>query len=94
MSSRQRSDYSQRPVGLTSLSLLFSRIDEVEEVVTGNRIWVQRTVGVGSVSAKEAMDYSFSGVMLRGSGIPWDLRYVAREGSRSVSMVRARHKTR
>jgi NADH dehydrogenase (ubiquinone) Fe-S protein 2 len=54
-----------------------TRVDEIEEVVTGNRIWKQRTVGIGVVTAKEAMDYSFSGVMLRGSGIKWDLRKVA-----------------
>ncbi|KAF8799902.1 putative NADH dehydrogenase 49K chain [Phlegmacium glaucopus] len=54
-----------------------SRLDEIEEVVTGNRIWKERTVGIGPVTAKEALDYSFSGVMLRGSGIPWDLRKVA-----------------
>lgn len=54
-----------------------SRVDEIEEVVTGNRIWKGRTVGIGKVTAKEAMDYSFSGVMLRGSGIPWDIRKVA-----------------
>ena len=54
-----------------------TRVDEIEEVVTGNRIWKQRTVGIGVVTAKEAMNYSFSGVMLRGSGIKWDLRKVA-----------------
>lgn len=54
-----------------------TRVDEIEEVVTGNRIWKQRTVGVGVVTAKQAMDYSFSGVMVRGSGIKWDLRKVA-----------------
>jgi len=54
-----------------------SRVDEIEEVVTGNRIWKGRTVGIGKVTAKQAMDYSFSGVMLRGSGIPWDIRKVA-----------------
>ncbi|KAK4687625.1 NADH dehydrogenase (ubiquinone) Fe-S protein 2, partial [Tremellales sp. Uapishka_1] len=54
-----------------------SRVDEIEEVVTGNRIWKGRTIGVGVVTAQEALDYSFSGVMLRGSGIPWDLRKVA-----------------
>jgi len=53
-----------------------SRVDEIEEVVTGNRIWKQRTIGIGVVTAQEALDYSFSGVMLRGSGIPWDLRKV------------------
>jgi NADH dehydrogenase (ubiquinone) Fe-S protein 2 len=54
-----------------------SRVDEIEQVVTGNRIWKQRTIGIGKVTAQEALDYSFSGVMLRGSGIEWDLRKVA-----------------
>jgi len=54
-----------------------SRVDEIEEVVTGNRIWKQRTIGIGPVTAQEAMDYSFSGVMLRGSGVKWDIRKVA-----------------
>ncbi|KAI8981216.1 NADH-ubiquinone oxidoreductase [Trametes punicea] len=54
-----------------------SRVDEIEEVVTGNRIWKERTVGIGVVTAKQALDYSFSGVMLRGSGVPWDIRKVA-----------------
>jgi len=54
-----------------------SRVDEIEQVVTGNRIWKQRTVGIGKVTAQQALDYSFSGVMLRGSGIKWDLRKVA-----------------
>ncbi|PPQ69663.1 hypothetical protein CVT26_001532 [Gymnopilus dilepis] len=53
------------------------RVDEIEEVVTANRIWKERTIGIGKVTAKQALDYSFSGVMLRGSGIPWDLRKVA-----------------
>eukprot|EP00043_Microstomoeca_roanoka_P028848 m.19758 g.19758 ORF g.19758 m.19758 type:complete len:472 (-) comp8738_c0_seq1:238-1653(-) len=51
-----------------------ARIDEVEELLTGNRIWKQRLVDIGIVTAKEALDYGFSGVMLRGSGIAWDLR--------------------
>jgi NADH dehydrogenase (ubiquinone) Fe-S protein 2 len=54
-----------------------SRIDEIEEVVTGNRIWKERTVGVGVVTKQQALDYSFTGVMLRGSGVAWDLRKVA-----------------
>jgi len=53
-----------------------SRVDEIEEVITGNRIWKARTVGIGKVTAQQALDYSFSGVMLRGSGIPWDIRKV------------------
>ena len=55
-----------------------SRVDEVEEVITGNRVWKGRTVGVGTVTAQQALDYGFSGVMLRGSGVPWDLRWVLR----------------
>ncbi|EDR05498.1 uncharacterized protein LACBIDRAFT_303351 [Laccaria bicolor S238N-H82] len=54
-----------------------SRVDEIEEVVTGNRIWKERTIGIGPVTAKQALDHSFSGVMLRGSGVAWDLRKVA-----------------
>lgn len=50
------------------------RIDEVEEAVTGNRIWKLRSQGVGQVSAEDATKFSFSGVMLRASGIPWDVR--------------------
>lgn len=51
-----------------------SRIDEIEELLTCNRIWKQRLKGIGVVSARSARDSGFSGVMLRGSGIPWDLR--------------------
>ncbi|RMZ07158.1 hypothetical protein D0860_05247 [Hortaea werneckii] len=50
------------------------RIDETEELLTDNRIWIGRTKGVGVVSAADALNYSFSGVMLRGSGVPWDVR--------------------
>ena len=51
-----------------------SRIDEMEEMLTNNRIWKQRLVDVAVVTADEALDWGFSGVMLRGSGIKWDLR--------------------
>ena len=51
-----------------------SRIDEMEELLTSNRIWKQRLVDVGVVTAAQAMDWSFSGVMIRGSGVEWDLR--------------------
>lgn len=54
-----------------------SRVDEFEEVLSGNRIWLERTVNVGTVKAADALAYSFSGVMVRGSGIPWDLRKIA-----------------
>jgi len=51
-----------------------SRIDEMEEMLTNNRIWKQRLVDIGRVTAEEALDWGFSGVMLRGSGVTWDLR--------------------
>lgn len=50
------------------------RLDEMEELLTGSRIWKQRLVDIGYVSADQALDWGFSGVMLRGSGVPWDLR--------------------
>lgn len=50
------------------------RIDEVDDLLSGNRIWKSRTVDVGVISAEDALLYGFSGVMLRGSGIKWDLR--------------------
>lgn len=51
-----------------------SRIDEMEEMLTNNRIWKQRLVDIGTVTARQALDWGFSGVMLRGSGVCWDLR--------------------
>jgi NADH dehydrogenase (ubiquinone) Fe-S protein 2 len=51
-----------------------SRIDEMEEMLTGNRIWKQRLVDVGRVTRDQALDWGFSGVMLRGSGVAWDIR--------------------
>jgi NADH dehydrogenase (ubiquinone) Fe-S protein 2 len=50
------------------------RLDEIEEMLTNNRIWKERLVDIGIVSAKKAVNWGFSGVMLRGSGIAWDLR--------------------
>lgn len=50
------------------------RVDEIEEMLTGNRIWKERLVDIGIVTAETAVNWGFSGVMLRGSGIPWDLR--------------------
>jgi NADH:ubiquinone oxidoreductase subunit D len=49
------------------------RINEIEEMLSANRIWKQRLVDIGIVSAKQALDWGFSGVMLRGSGLKWDL---------------------
>lgn len=49
-------------------------VDEYETLLTDNRIWKQRTVGIGVVSPERAMQLGFTGPMLRGSGIEWDLR--------------------
>ena len=49
-------------------------INDLENLLTDNRIFKQRNVDIGIVSKEDALDYSFSGVMLRGSGVPWDLR--------------------
>lgn len=50
------------------------RLTEMEDMLTENRIWKQRLVDIGIVNAKDACQWGFSGVMLRGSGIYWDLR--------------------
>merc|ERR1712142_192710 len=67
------------PIGLMDdiyefISKFGERLDEVEDVVTNNRIWKQRTVDIATISAADALNYGCSGVMLRGSGIKWDLR--------------------
>ena len=49
-------------------------VDQYETLLTDNRIWKQRTVGIGVVSAERAMALGFTGPMLRGSGVAWDLR--------------------
>ena len=49
-------------------------VDEYETLLTDNRIWKQRTVGIGVVTPERALNLGFSGPMLRGSGIEWDLR--------------------
>ncbi|MEO7159506.1 MAG: NADH-quinone oxidoreductase subunit D [Polaromonas sp.] len=49
-------------------------VDEYETLLTDNRIWKQRTVGVGVVSPERALNLGFTGAMLRGSGVAWDLR--------------------
>jgi NADH-quinone oxidoreductase subunit D len=49
-------------------------VDEYETLLTDNRIWKQRTVGIGVVTPEDAKAMGFSGPMLRGSGIAWDLR--------------------
>jgi NADH-quinone oxidoreductase subunit D len=49
-------------------------VDEYETLLTDNRIWKQRTVGIGVVEADRAINLGFTGPMLRGSGVEWDLR--------------------
>ena len=51
-----------------------ARVDEYESLLTNNRIWKQRTVGIGVVSPEKAQAWGMTGAMLRGSGIEWDLR--------------------
>ena len=51
-----------------------SKVDEYETLLTDNRIWKQRTVGIGVVSPERAIALGFTGPMLRGSGVEWDLR--------------------
>jgi NADH dehydrogenase (ubiquinone) Fe-S protein 2 len=67
------------PIGTLADIHLFTRqfndrLNEMEELLTGNRIWKQRLQGVALVSRVEAKAWGFSGVMLRGSGVDFDLR--------------------
>ena len=50
------------------------RVDEYESLLTNNRIWKQRTVGIGVIDPDKAQAWGMTGAMLRGSGIAWDLR--------------------
>ena len=67
------------PAGLLNDIFLFVdqfviRLAEVEDMLTDNRIWKQRLVDIGVVTVDDAYQWGFSGVMLRGSGVKWDLR--------------------
>nr|YP_010377352.1 NADH dehydrogenase subunit 7 [Helicotheca tamesis]QYB23039.1 NADH dehydrogenase subunit 7 [Helicotheca tamesis] len=67
------------PIGLLNDIFLFVqqfnlRLIEIEDLLTENRIWKQRLVDIGVVSINDAYQWGFSGVMLRGSGVKWDLR--------------------
>ena len=71
--------HTDLPKGLLTDIYIFKeqfklRLLEIEEMLTENRIWKQRLVDIGIVSLDQAQDWGFSGVMLRGSGIEWDLR--------------------
>ena len=54
----------------------FFRIDEIKDMLTSNRIWIQRLINIGNVTLDNALNYGFSGCMLRGSGLLWDLRLI------------------
>jgi NADH dehydrogenase (ubiquinone) Fe-S protein 2 len=67
------------PLGLLDDIYIFAtqfgdRINEFEELLTDNRIWKQRLVNIGTVTKQQALDWGFSGPMLRGSGVNWDIR--------------------
>jgi NADH-quinone oxidoreductase subunit D len=56
------------------LADLPDRIDDYEQLLTDNRIWKKRTVGVGVISAEECVEWGLTGPIIRGSGLAWDLR--------------------
>jgi NADH-quinone oxidoreductase subunit D len=67
------------PAGLTDRIAAWAEtfpkfIDDLESLLTANRIWKQRTVNIGVMSPEQALAWGFSGPCIRGSGIPWDLR--------------------
>lgn len=69
------------PIGLIedihSFIKVFSEwIDEIEELLSKNWIWKKRLINIGIVNAKKALNLGFSGPMLRGSGLPWDIRSI------------------
>ena len=71
--------HTDLPKGLLTDIFLFKeqfklRLLEIEEMLTENRIWKQRLVDIGVVTLDQAQNWGFSGVMLRGSGLEWDLR--------------------
>src|SRR5439155_680462 len=55
-------------------SVMDSKVDEYEELLTHNRIWLERTKGIGVISGKDAVALGLSGPPLRGSGVPKDVR--------------------
>ena len=71
--------HTDLPKGLLTDIYIFKeqfklRLLEIEEMLTESRIWKQRLVDIGVVSLEESQNWGFSGVMLRGSGLEWDLR--------------------
>ncbi len=71
--------HSDLPVGLEDRIAAWAEtfpkfVDDLSELLTANRIWKQRTVDIGVISAEDALAWGFSGPCLRASGVPWDLR--------------------
>ena len=71
--------HQDMPAGLAEDILAFCetfprRLDDLETLLTENRIFKQRTVDIGRIDAKDALDWGLAGPMLRASGVPWDLR--------------------
>ena len=69
------------PIGFLDDLFLFIeqfnlRLNEIDEVLTKNRIWKERLVNVGVITALDSINWGFSGIMLRGSGIPYDIRKI------------------
>merc|ERR1711926_41529 len=67
------------PIGLLDdiyefITKFSERLDEVEDIVTDNRLWKQRTIDIGVISSEDAINWGCSGVMLRSTGIKYDLR--------------------
>jgi NADH dehydrogenase (ubiquinone) Fe-S protein 2 len=67
------------PIGLLDDIFIFCeqfslRVDEMEQMLSNNRIWKQRLVNIGIITSRDAQNFGFSGIMLRGSGLNWDLR--------------------
>merc|ERR1712121_21672 len=67
------------PIGLLDdiydwTSKFSERLDEVEDLCTENRLWRQRTIDIGVISSEDAINWGCSGVMLRSTGIKWDIR--------------------
>jgi NADH dehydrogenase (ubiquinone) Fe-S protein 2 len=72
--------HSDLPLGFSDDLYIFIkqfkiRLLEVIEILSNNRIWKNRLIDIGIITSKKAIEWGFSGVMLRGSGIVWDLRY-------------------
>lgn len=69
------------PLGLMDdihelVSKLPERLDELEDLITNNRLFIARTKNIGTVTTHEALNRGFSGVMLRSTGVKWDIRKV------------------